>query len=1266
MGAVWHGYDREAGAPVAVKLVVGNGARFAREAAVLARLEHPGIVRYVAHGEAGGERFLAMEWLDGEDLAARLERGPLSASETFALGARVAEALAVAHAASVVHRDIKPSNIFLVGGAIERVKLVDFGIAREGAGTQTATGAVFGTPAYMAPEQARGAPDVDARADVFSLGCVLYECLCGQPAFAGEHPLAILARVLLDDPRPAGELARVPPALDALLARMLAKDPAARPANGAEVCAALAAAAATSGPLVPAPAPEATALTANEQRLVSVLLVEQPTVAMAMATTLAAPVAPGMDTPETPTDTLSDLALRFGARVERLKRGVRVLVVSGAGVATDQAARAARLALAARAALPDVPLALATGRGVIGARAPVGEALERAARLLRRSPAVPIDEVTAGLLGARFVVGSDGTSLTVVAERGPDDPRRLLGRETPMVGREREIGTLRALFAECASESLARAVVVTGPAGIGKSRIEYELLRSLGERAGGGYADGKRADGERADGRGDATPVEVWIARGEPLGSGSAFALISGALRRAAGIESSDGPAIRQAKLRARLGRHLDAADLPRVAELLGEILGAEFAPSVQLAAARASSELMAAQVRRAFEDLCWAETSAGPLVLVLDDLHWGDLPTVRLVDAALRHCAERPLFVLALARPEIDDLFPKLWHARGAQEIRLAELPRRASERLVRLVLGDGADADVVARVVERSAGNAFFLEELVRGAASGDVSPPATVLAMLHARLEGLDADARRVLRAASVFGQAFWQGGVAALLAGDAGLTASWLAELERRELVMRRNASRFAGEVELGFRHALVREAAYAMLTDEDRALGHRLAGDWLEASACDDPLVLAEHRERAGQGLLAAAWYLSAAQQALDGDDLEGARARAARGIACGATGELLGELRRVHGEATHLLGAERESIESGRAALALLPRSSPSWGRAAGVVAAALGSLADLDAIEELAAEMARPPVTPACALALMHAARSITFGGRHARGTALVEQVEALGIDDDAIVASILSLRGILLAFAEDRWRSSLLTVESAERWDRLGDHRRAAVDRHNLAGAFMWLGDYRRAEHMFRDVEKELRRMALAGFLAMLQQNLGYAIFRQGRHAEALDLFAASLEFCAATGIRRLASAALSYRSMVLLEQGDAEGAEREARASLVDITELPLVHACALSPLAEALVAQGRPAEALEVLAPAVALLDAGAHFEERAINVRLAQVRALRAVGQPEAARAVAVAARADLLATAAKIGDADLRACFDRVPEHAAIFALAEG
>jgi hypothetical protein len=1241
MGDVFRAHDRLSNATVAVKLVFSEGPRFAREAAVLARLTHPAIVRYIAHGAAAGEQFLAMEWLEGEDLEARLSRGALSVEETFALATRVAEALASAHAAGVVHRDIKPSNLFLVGGTVEGVKLVDFGIARASLGTQTATGAVFGTPAYMAPEQARGTREVDARADVFALGCVLYECLAGQAAFAGEQPVAILGRVLLEDPRPVGEVGRVPPALEALVTRMLAKSAADRPANGAEVVSALAAASAASVRFPRANQVDATSLTAAEQRLVSVLLVDQSAHDLAPTLVVAVPSSAPVEVSEDP---LIELGQRFEARLERLKRDVRVLVVSGSGVATDQAAHAARLALAVREAIPDARLALATGRGVVGARVPVGEVLERAARLLAASRAVPVDEVTVGLVGARFVVGAEDANLTLVAERAPDEARRLLGRETPMVGRERELSTIRALFAECVSEPVARAVVVTGPAGIGKSRLEHEVLRAL-----------------------ESDAPEVWIARGEPLGSGSAFAMLGGALRRAAGIESLDAPSVKQAKLRARVGRHVEPAHVARVVEFLGEIVGAELAPSVQLAAARANAELMAQQVRRAFEDLCAAEAAARPLVLVLDDLHWGDLPTVRLVEAALRHCAERPLFVLALARPEVEDVFPKLWHARGAQEIRLAELPRRASERLARHVLGDDADADVIARVVERSAGNAFFLEELLRGAASGDRSSPATVLAMLHARLEGLESDARRVLRAASVFGQTFSQGGVAALLAGDADLAARWLAELERRELVTAARESRSSLATALSFRHALVREAAYAMLTDEDRALGHRLAADWLEAAACDDALVLAEHRERAGDGLGAAIWYLRAAEHALDGDDLEGARARAARGLRCGAGGAraLLGELHGVDAEAAQLLGAQREAVTAGRAALALLEPVSTSWGRAASTLAAALGALAELDALEVLAAEIAQPPVTSTRAFALVRAARSLSFSGRPARGAALLEQVDALGIEDEAVVASLESLRGVLASFPGERVRATGIYASSSARWERVGDQRRLAVDRHNLGSVYMWLGDYPRAERMYRDVEKELRRMALAGFLAMLQQNLGYAIFRQRRFEEARALLAESLELCAATGTRKLASAARSYRSMMLLEQGDAEGALREALAGLDDLDELPALRAIALSPVADALLALGRAEEAWTAIAPAAALLDTGEQLEERGINVRLSQARALHATGRRDEARRVILAACDGINAEALRIEDLALRGCFERVPEHVAVMALAE-
>jgi serine/threonine protein kinase len=135
MGQVWLARDRDGGPPLAIKLLAKSEeeqpARFQREALLLSQLDHPRIVRYVAHGQApSGELYLAMEWLDGEDLANRLEGGALSLRETVALVRHVAQALSAAHAAGIVHRDIKPSNLFLPQGSIDAVKVLDFGVAR--------------------------------------------------------------------------------------------------------------------------------------------------------------------------------------------------------------------------------------------------------------------------------------------------------------------------------------------------------------------------------------------------------------------------------------------------------------------------------------------------------------------------------------------------------------------------------------------------------------------------------------------------------------------------------------------------------------------------------------------------------------------------------------------------------------------------------------------------------------------------------------------------------------------------------------------------------------------------------------------------------------------------------------------------------------------------------------------------------------------------------------------------------------------------------
>jgi serine/threonine protein kinase len=235
MGTVHRARDRKTGATIALKIVEGvhANARFEREASLLARLSDPGIVKYVAHGQLAPARmYLAMEWLEGTALDEVLAREPLALRDAVAVVARIARALAASHALGVVHRDVKPANIVLRGGRPDDAVLVDFGIARlaDASRAMTATGAVIGTPAYMAPEQVRGARELDARVDVFALGCVLFECLAGRPPFAGHDVVAVLAKILLEPaPRLSTLRREVPAALDDLVANMLQKQPEARP-----------------------------------------------------------------------------------------------------------------------------------------------------------------------------------------------------------------------------------------------------------------------------------------------------------------------------------------------------------------------------------------------------------------------------------------------------------------------------------------------------------------------------------------------------------------------------------------------------------------------------------------------------------------------------------------------------------------------------------------------------------------------------------------------------------------------------------------------------------------------------------------------------------------------------------------------------------------------------------------------------------------------------------------------------------------------------
>src|SRR5262249_21711767 len=208
---------------------------------------------------------------------------------------------------------------------------------------------------------------------------------------------------------------------------------------------------------------------------------------------------------------------------------------------------------------------------------------------------------------------------------------------------------------------------------------------------------------------------------------------------------------------------------------------------------------------------------------------HWADDTTLDLVDWLLG-CPDLRFGVFAFARPEIATRLPTLWDRRNVTRLTLSPLSPLAADRLVASALPK-ADAATRAHLVRRAGGSALFLDELVRCAADGRDELPLTVQALVQLRLDRMSAQVRQVLRAGAVFGQSFWTAGVEALLE-RAVITD--LGELQQSEIITKQPESRIAGQDEWLFRQALVRDAAYASILEEDRGALHLAAGAWLES------------------------------------------------------------------------------------------------------------------------------------------------------------------------------------------------------------------------------------------------------------------------------------------------------------------------------------------------------------------------------------------------------------------------------------------------
>jgi hypothetical protein len=1229
MGTVYRARDEQTGNVVALKVLRRSEhreapERFLREAQVLSELCHPGIVAYLAHGETEiGEAYLAMEWLQGENLTDRLTRGPLLLPEALVLVRHAAEALASAHARGVVHRDLKPGNLFLRGGEVGCPVLLDFGLARRGAASQaiTHTGVIVGTPAYMAPEQARGERHLSSAADVFSLGCVLFECLTGKPPFVGEQVMAVLAQVLFAEaPRLADVHPGAPEAVDALLARMLAKRAEDRFEDAAALVAALDTLGAL-GELRPAAAsrpPNA----GGEQQLLSILMVAPPAAPRSETVSLEATTA-------TAVPALVELQRELeghGARLEVLADGslVATLLHTGAEV-TDQATRAARCAMLLQARWPEATVALGTGRGLLHQHAITGEAFDRTAALLRDHACgsgarqVVIDEVTRGLLEVRFVVERTPSGAYVLTgeELSLDATRPLLGKPTACVGREVELAMLEASLAACIEEAEPRAVLVKAPPGVGKSRLRHELIR-------------------RSSARGD--DVLVVIGRGDPLSAGTSYGLLGQALRRLSGILDGESLEARRVKLATRIGERLPEASAARVVAFIGELAGVPFPDDgdVKLRAARQDPLVMSDQITTAALDLLRAECAARPVLLVLEDLHWSDALTVKLVGTALSKLAGCPLMVLALARPEVDETFPRVWSS-VAQVVTLSPLRRRAGERLAQQVLGARAGPETVALIVEQSEGNALFLEELIRGAAGGrGHEASATVLAMVQARIGRLAAGARRLLRAASVLGETAGRGGIRALFGGSTSdeEVDGWLAPLLDEEILVERSERRFPGEKVYRFRHALVRDAAYALAAEEERVAWHRLAAEHLEARGEPDSLVLAEHFLLGREPLRAAPHYLRAGEESYEANDMAAALSSAKRGLTCGAEGELRGALLSLEVSACVWREEFNEVIALGTEAIALLPEGTRRWCRALRYLCAAAAFSQQTALVAELAPRFARVEpsadargeyVQGATWFAVTLAVTGMKEASRAFRKRAW-QTGTAAGRGDLLTWGYITAMEAFdHILFEEAPWSAMTRLAEARDALRAVSEQRYQLMTCAYHGKALHDLGDLADAEAELRETLAQTERLDEAVPLAYARAYLA-RILAQTAPIDRLDEPTQLARDVIAAKNVTLKGDAHGTLAMIRRRQGALLDAEREASAAYEAVRPFPGFVWDVLALQMHILLEQGRAEDALAVGEAGVRELDRLGVEGWGEIALRLSMAEALHAVGRTDAARA----------------------------------------
>jgi serine/threonine protein kinase/predicted ATPase len=992
MGEVFRAEQTSVGREVAVKVLRGQGtnderARFTREARAIAALQHPHVVRLFDYVLADdGSACIVMEYVQGESLWALMQREwRLPYTRIVPIVAQVCDALTEAHTKGIIHRDLKPANILLqeAEGYREFAKVLDFGLVQWSAeGVEqsrlTRTGTVHGTPRYLSPEQIMGA-NVGPRSDLYALGIVLYEALAGQAPFVGDIDAALMFKHVKETAPPLPADVDRPPALDRLLDRLLAKSPSLRPITAAALRRELMA-------LVPAASGRAKSPSSpltgpvTERRHVIVLDVSFGERGQRHASADAA-----HELARRCQSLVEAIARRFGG-IENARSSSGAQLVFGAPIARrDDLRRALEAAVELRSSLPSldpvnvvVRVGIADGAAVSGAlREGVdagyfvsGTPVSLAEQL--RDAAAPGEIRVAPSIAERELPGvelqpiADGALLTQIRR-----PERTEERGTPFVGREVELAAIRALLDTVTATGRGGILVVTGEAGIGKSRLVDRLVSLARERA-------MRAV------RGLLYDVDV--------GTGEdalhqmvheLLALPEDASDRAAALERRLGPSA------------LRAEEWP----FLYHFLGMPLPGPMQRVYDAMDPGARISGYRDMLTSLFAHEGSVQPLVVIVEDLHWADASTLGVIESLANTTHHQPIVLVLTSRAEDEERWKHVLQGLHPTRLDLAPLDEANARELAAMLLStSGGQAAVVAR----AGGHPLLLTELARrGETWDDETPlPYSVQGLVHARVDRLPDVDRAAMHVASALGPRFRLAHLRHVLGAADYLPAM----LEEHRLLVRDADGGYA------FAHALVRDAVYGSLVDERRRSLHARAAEALK----DDLALAAMHLDRAGSPRAPAA-YLDAAQAEIARHELHDANAHLARGVAIATETNDRLALHMAHGGVLVALGESVKALASYESARAAASTAEAIHRAEIGIASA----LRNVNRYDEALAALARAEEAASRASISVAQAQYLRGGvefarGRVANSQAAHERALALATDAGATELRAQALSGL------------------------------------------------------------------------------------------------------------------------------------------------------------------------------------------------------------------------------------------------------------